>query len=72
MVCDRCGKETSVFTMSYFNTDSICIDCQELEQRHPDYKRAKEKENEQVRAGNYNFDGVGLPDGFREWAKSYE
>ncbi len=65
--CDRCGKKTSVTTMSYFNTDVICQECDELERKHPSYERAREVENQHVRDGDYNFSGVGLPDGFREW-----
>lgn len=70
--CDRCGKETYVTTMSYFNTDIICGECSDLEQLHPSYKRAKEVENDHVRDGDFNFSGVGLPDNYGDWAKQYE
>lgn len=72
VTCDRCGKETGITTMSYFNTDVICMECQELEEKHPAYERAKRVENEHVTSGDYNFAGIGLPDGYKEWAKSYE
>lgn len=53
-----------VTTMSYFNTDTICMDCKDTEQRHPDYKRAVAAEHEAVKGGDYNFPGIGLPPGF--------
>ncbi len=47
--------------MSYFNTDFICLDCEEKERTHPAYAEAKRIEEEQVRQGNLNFKGVGKP-----------
>ncbi len=61
MKCDRCGKEMTVHTMSYFNTDQICLECEEREISHPDYARAVETENEAVRRGEFNYPGIGLP-----------
>lgn len=60
-VCQRCGKQTSVTTMSYFNTDIICMDCDEKERQHPKFKEAQAREEAAVRAGNFNFPGVGKP-----------
>ena len=42
--CQRCGKETMVTTMSWLNTQTICIDCSEAEKKHHRYKEAKEAE----------------------------
>jgi hypothetical protein len=61
MKCDRCGSLTSAYTTSYFNTDTICLDCQEKEAAHPLYDHAKRIELEAVQSGNYNFPGIGLP-----------
>lgn len=61
MRCDRCGKETSVFRMSFFNTDNCCPACLKKEMLHPQYEEAKEKEREEVLKHNYNFPGIGLP-----------
>lgn len=61
MTCDRCGKETLIHTMSMFNTDVICMDCKEREKEHPQYVDAVEADNDQIRAGNYNFPGIGKP-----------
>lgn len=60
-ICDRCKKSTKTFTMSMFNTDWICFDCQEKEMKHPDYEKARKLEAEQVELGNYNYEGIGLP-----------
>lgn len=60
-VCMRCHKPSDIFTMSRFNTDRICLDCQKKEKAHKDYQKAVEAEAEQVRRGNYNFIGIGKP-----------
>ncbi len=59
--CDRCHKPSNITTMSRFNTDTICITCQDKEKQHPDYNRAVEVEMSEVRKGNYNFKGIGKP-----------
>lgn len=60
--CDRCGNEIKWgFKISMFNTDTLCPDCIEEEQKHPDYEYACEKEREETKKGNYNFHGVGWP-----------
>lgn len=61
MICDRCRKETRAYTMSMFSTDEICLDCKKAEKEHPDYERARLAEAEAVRAGNFNFPGIGVP-----------
>jgi len=58
--CDRCGKTNACLSMSWFNTDMICIACSEKEKEREDYKEAKEKENAEVKKGNYNYEGKGL------------
>jgi hypothetical protein len=50
-----------VSIMSRFNTDEICMECEEKEKKHPDYPRAVKAEAAAVRAGNYNFPGIGKP-----------
>ena len=59
--CDRCGKETRVHIMSYFNEDDLCMACSEKEQAHPDYGTAKATEAEAVRHGDMNYPGIGKP-----------
>ena len=59
--CDRCKKSMTESTVSYFNTQEICMDCDEIERAHPDFQAAREKETQEVMQGNMNFPGVGLP-----------
>lgn len=59
--CQRCGADTTTHIVSYFNTDTICLSCSDLEQHHPEFAAARSAEIEEVRRGNYNFSGVGVP-----------
>lgn len=43
--------------------------CKELERQHPDYEKASAQELVAVQKGNRNFAGIGLPEGYEEWAK---
>lgn len=59
--CDRCGKSLAGGrTMSFFNTDTICMECAEAERKRPDYGEAHAAEVAAVRSGDWNFKGVGL------------
>jgi len=60
MKCERCGKETLRCIMSFFNTQLICFDCYEEERKRPDFDKAVERENEEIKKGNYSFEGIGL------------
>lgn len=64
--CVRCGVsfEKEAYSMSYFNTDECCLECLEQEKKHPMYQKAKEIERQEVAKGNYNFEGIGLPEDF--------
>jgi len=59
--CDRCGKETYILIISIFNIQMICHDCEKLEKEHPDYDKAMTAEISQLKDGNYDFEGIGLP-----------
>jgi NMD protein affecting ribosome stability and mRNA decay len=59
--CHRCGKETYSFTMSWFSTESICLDCSDEESNHPDFKLAKDVEVAHCKNGNFNYPGIGWP-----------
>jgi hypothetical protein len=62
MICDRCGQETRAFTVSYFNTERICVErCVPAERAHPQFEHAREVETQHVMNGEFNFPGVGLP-----------
>lgn len=60
MRCDRCGQETTSYTTSMFNLDTICMVCKEDERNAPGYEAASKAEALAVGAGNTNFPGVGL------------
>jgi len=58
MRCDRCGKQTNCTTMSWLNTQTICMEGDKKEQDHPRYKEAKEREHQEVKKGNRNYKGL--------------
>jgi hypothetical protein len=58
--CERCGERDCALSVSYMNTDQVCLDCNADERRAPGYEAAKAAEIEAVRNGDYNFPGVGL------------
>ena len=60
-LCDRCFKPVKALRMSIFCTEMCCEACLNKEKKHPKYKEAKEREAEEVRKGNYNFEGIGRP-----------
>lgn len=55
MKCARCYEDVSFHTCSIFNSDEICMACEEDEKLAPGYERAREAESDAVRAGNLNF-----------------
>jgi hypothetical protein len=59
--CARCGATDRALIMSVFNTDVICLDCKDKERLHPAYRAAADAEIAAVKAGDYNFPGVGKP-----------
>jgi len=59
--CDRCRLKAEFVIMSRFNIQMICPKCEAKEKAHPMYKEAKDRELAEVRHGNYNFPGIGLP-----------
>lgn len=61
MKCDRCKRETNIFTMSKFNDEHICPDCEEREKRHPKYDEARRADEEAVQRGDLNFPGIAAP-----------
>lgn len=59
MQCERCASETKSHTYSIFNTQAICLSCKEEERAHPRYEEARDREMEEIKKGNYNFEGIG-------------
>ena len=68
-ICPRCRCSLRISTMSRFNTQTICLDCESLERTHPAYAEAHRREEQAVLRGDYNFPGVGLPPDYAEWAE---
>ena len=66
--CQRCRKDTTVTSMSKFNTQMCCIECLEIEKGHPQYNTAVTLEIAAVKQGNFNYQGIGLPSGYSKWA----
>ena len=59
--CERCRRSTNIFKMSFFNTDMLCMECLKKEESHPMYEAARKEELRQMKMGNCNFPGIGLP-----------
>ena len=59
--CDRCNESGGCLTMSVFNTEMICLVCEDKEKEHIKYSTAREAEREAIKNGNYNFRGIGKP-----------
>jgi hypothetical protein len=57
--CDRCARETIAVIMSMFNTEDLCLDCKDRERLDPRYPEAVAADEAAMRAGNYNFKGIG-------------
>ena len=58
--CDRCNGPLALSMMSKFNSEIICTHCQDDECEAPGYAAADAAEVAAVRAGDYNFPGIGL------------
>jgi hypothetical protein len=59
--CQRCYARTLATTMSTFNTQIICLDCERKERAHPAYGEAVKAEAAAVKRGDRNFPGIGKP-----------
>lgn len=60
--CDCChtSLEGKARIMSMYNDDCLCPDCKEEEKKRPDYQKAVDAENAEIKKGNYNFPGIGI------------
>lgn len=60
--CEICLKSNKGITvMSMFNAQIICLSCHEIEKDHPSYGVANKADINQIKKGNFNFGGIGLP-----------
>ena len=67
--CDRCGITRGYFRMSMFNQDWCCQVCLIIEERHPKWIEARDREVNEVNDGNLNYEGIGLPPNYHDWAE---
>lgn len=56
--CERCKKEVLVTTVSFMNTDIICMKCKKEERSHPMYEIAYDAERDAVAKGDLNYPGL--------------
>lgn len=59
--CDRCNAEMNNYTMSMFNIQEICNECEDREKAHPNYPQAIAAEHQACMRGDFNYPGIGLP-----------
>ena len=63
MTCDRCGSENKkMLFISVFNTQNICVNCKDKEEKHNDFLKATRANRAEEARGNYDFEGIGLPE----------
>ena len=60
MNCERCNEQTIVTITSMFNTQTICMKCKAAEEQRPDYNAAVKADKAAIKAGDFNFKGIGL------------
>jgi len=59
--CQRCGKENPLYTiMSMFNTQIICDECKDKEEKDPMYEKARKADEDAIKNGDFNFKGIGI------------
>lgn len=56
--CQRCHNQANTHIMSMFDVSLICMTCQDVELKHPDYEKAREAEAAALKSGNRNFEGI--------------
>ena len=59
--CSRCNSPAPWKAMSMFDHKGICMDCKDMEKKHPDYGAACEAEKRADSRGDYDFPGIGKP-----------
>ena len=53
--CDRCSKEMTEHTVSWYNTQEICFSCRDKEESRSDYASCREAERQAILRGDFNF-----------------
>lgn len=72
IACERCGNKVGRHTMSFFNTETICLPCSKRERTHPKFPEARQAEETEIAKENYNFPGIGCPDELYQSEKTNE
>jgi hypothetical protein len=49
--------------MSMYSESLICTNCYDKERERDDYRKARDADVAAIKAGNYNFKGIGEPCG---------
>ena len=52
--------------MSMFNTDCLCMECIRKERQRDDYPDAVKADHEEIKRGNFSFQGIGLTERKKE------
>ncbi len=65
--CPRCGGDLTAHSVSYFNTEDICMTCKTEERDAPGFQAARQAEENAVLAGDLNFAGIGLSEADRKY-----
>lgn len=61
--CQRCYQKVNSHIMSMYSDRLICMDCKSEEEKRDDYEEARGAAAEAIKAGDYNFEGIGEPRG---------
>jgi len=57
--CQRCGKRAKASVPSYFNCQTICMECMTAERLHPDFTEARNQAMRAVKRKDKTFLGIG-------------
>lgn len=57
--CQRCRVKSYSYIMSMYSVTLICSLCSDKERERPDYDEAAKTESNEVKKGNFNYEGVG-------------
>jgi len=57
--CQQCFDKTNTHIMSMYSTRLICLKCKDQETTRDDYKEAVDADVTAIKAGNFNFKGIG-------------
>lgn len=57
--CQRCGERALASAPSYFNGQTICLDCMTAERQHPDFNEARNQAMRAVKRKDKTFLGIG-------------